>query len=245
MTHDQIDSGDIVDRFVAGTLDAATAEAFEEHFFGCDECFAKVESLEAMRGAVRHAASRGDLRSPSQAAPVAASAPSSMQWLQMAASLVLAAGLGWMAMVTVPSMRSELESSRADRERLQAELNNAKTVVPAAVPPIEANLAIATLSSERGVAPSTSVTIDPAARQFVLVIDAPESPNGRGRLEVVADATGAEVASTQGLVRGANGLWTVSLQASSFPDARYRVRLRADDGGQLLGEYILNVSRRR
>jgi hypothetical protein len=249
MTHDEIEAAGIVDRFVAGTLDTATSDAFEEHFFGCDECFARVQSLEALRSAVRHAAVRGELSAPIQpvrrAETTTASRPSAMSWLPMAASLVLAAGLGWMALVEIPSLRGELESSRNDRDQLRAALDNVPKSPAVSAPAIEANLAMVTLSAERGITPATTVTLDPTASQFVVIIDAPASPSGNGRLEITSNSSGASVASVGGLIPGANGLWSVSLPASSFPDGTYRVRLRADSaGGGLLGEYVLTVSRR-
>lgn len=51
---------DIEVRYLAGKLSAEESEAFEEHYFACDRCFAAVQ-----RGAEIHAAMRSPATSPS------------------------------------------------------------------------------------------------------------------------------------------------------------------------------------
>lgn len=43
---------DVVERYLARTLPAEESEAFEEHYFGCDRCFAAVERGNEIRAAL-------------------------------------------------------------------------------------------------------------------------------------------------------------------------------------------------
>ena len=72
MTHDEIEQGDVIDSYVRGDLTPAARDAFEEHYFGCDECFAKVREIETLRGAVHAGAEAGWLAAN---VPVPAPAP--------------------------------------------------------------------------------------------------------------------------------------------------------------------------
>lgn len=255
MTHDEIAADDVIDRYVRGQLDVAASNAFEEHYFECDECFARVEELEALRVAVGHAVADGTLTA--EAGPVSTAAPGAhrtapagpsmvMTWLPLAASLALAAGLGWMAFVQMPQLRDQVAAISADRDQLKGALDQAaaKAAAPVAPPAaIEANVAMVTLASERGVESTPAVTIPAGAAHFFVVIDGPPSPNGRGKLDISANG-GASLTSVTALVRDANGVWTVSLPAALFSNGTYRFRLSADaPGGALLGEYILKVTR--
>jgi anti-sigma factor RsiW len=245
MTHEQIAADDVIDRYVRGQLDAAASNEFEEHYFACDECFAAVQELEALRSAVRHAVDDGALRDDTSGMRVAPAVPVRRPpiiiW-SLAASAVLAAGLGWMAFVQMPQLREHIAAVSADRDQLKATLDQAlaKASAPAAV---EANIAMVTLASERGVGDTPTVKIAAGAAHFLVVIDGPPSPSGRARLDVSVNG-GAAVMSVSALVRDANGVWTVSLPAALFADNTYRLRLSADaPSGALLGEYVLRVRR--
>jgi len=57
-----VEHGDIAERYVAGTLPEADRDAFEEHFFSCEACLARLETLQhtaALVGAAAPATSRG------------------------------------------------------------------------------------------------------------------------------------------------------------------------------------------
>ena len=53
MNHEQIKRDDVVDRYVLGELNPELETAFEEHYFGCDQCFRELEATERMAHAVQ------------------------------------------------------------------------------------------------------------------------------------------------------------------------------------------------
>ena len=59
------------ERYVLGQMEEAEQASFEEHFFGCDACFASVQTLQQMQTALR---TRGGGRRRTTAAPVAPAA---------------------------------------------------------------------------------------------------------------------------------------------------------------------------
>jgi len=46
MLHTQIINEEVIERYVRNRLTPEERLAFEEHFFACDECFAKVQETE-------------------------------------------------------------------------------------------------------------------------------------------------------------------------------------------------------
>ena len=186
LTHEQIEAQDLLDGYVTGRLDAATAEAVEAHYFECDVCFARVTELDALRGAVRDAVDHGDWPADAVPAPVpVAAAPRQSRIIvwSMAATAVLAAGMGWMAFVQMPALRSQLAATTAERDQSRLDLmwfrEKAATPPPS---PVEMNFGLITLSSERGVSDVPEFTATTDAPRLVLAIDGPQSPSGKGRL---------------------------------------------------------------
>ena len=45
----EVEEGGLAEAYVAGRLDAAAREAFEEHYFECDACLARIEALGLLR----------------------------------------------------------------------------------------------------------------------------------------------------------------------------------------------------
>lgn len=88
--------------FLAGRLDAARAEAFEEHGYACDSCFEAVELAASV-----HAA----LRAPVAARPSPADRTSARAW-GWAAAAVLAVAVGYGAYRPVERAAGEASSLR-------------------------------------------------------------------------------------------------------------------------------------
>jgi hypothetical protein len=65
---------DAAERYVLGTMGEAEQTSFEEHFFGCDACFASVQTLQQMQTALRGTPAMDQLVSPDVAAAPAAAA---------------------------------------------------------------------------------------------------------------------------------------------------------------------------
>lgn len=56
MDHSRIDELGIAELYVTGQLAPEEAAAFEEHYLGCDQCLDRLETAEALRLGLRHAA---------------------------------------------------------------------------------------------------------------------------------------------------------------------------------------------
>lgn len=64
---------DAAERYVLGHMEEAEQTSFEEHFFGCDACFASVQTLQQMQTALKGAPAQDQLVSPPAAETTAPS----------------------------------------------------------------------------------------------------------------------------------------------------------------------------
>lgn len=86
---------DIDARYLAGTLSAEESEAFEEHYFACDRCFAAVERGNEIRAALASAAGTSTAASVDGVAPVGRrSRRASTWWPALAAAAVVLVAFG-------------------------------------------------------------------------------------------------------------------------------------------------------
>jgi tetratricopeptide (TPR) repeat protein len=53
MNCNEVDREEIIERYVMGALDDSQRDAFEEHYFGCEECFQKLQTCRTVQSAVR------------------------------------------------------------------------------------------------------------------------------------------------------------------------------------------------
>jgi hypothetical protein len=233
VTHAEALARDAADAYVRAQLNPADREAFEEHYFSCDECFAEVQAADALRRAVRASARTG-------VPPATASSRTSALWaLPLAASVLLAAGLGWVLFVERPSLRSRIATLSAERDALSAPQ---PAPPPEAAPPIaraEANVPLVLLEAERGSASTARLAVPASATLIVVAIAAPA---GATRLEV-NDEANRSIVGVDGLARNASGIYVVTLPVGQMPAGRYRLRLTDGATRQLIGEYILELSR--
>ena len=49
MTCNEIDAQDLIECYLAGGLEEAERQKFEDHYFGCDDCFERLKIARAMR----------------------------------------------------------------------------------------------------------------------------------------------------------------------------------------------------
>ena len=78
-----------VERYALGRLDETAMEAFEDHYFGCSGCLARLETLQALPTALRRRAPRGRM--------VALRRRGLPAWVGVAASLV-AVATAWLGL---------------------------------------------------------------------------------------------------------------------------------------------------
>jgi hypothetical protein len=131
---------DIDARYLAGTLSPAEAEAFEEHYFGCDACFAAVKRGTEIRAALAGtesevaAGSRPDLHGRRRFSG----------WqpaLAAAAAVVLVLGVQQMRgargrPVAIPPVAAPADAARGSRTPLTLTSYATTTVLAAAWPPV-------------------------------------------------------------------------------------------------------------
>lgn len=61
MTHEQLQDREIVEQYVRHKLSPADRQAFQEHYFNCDDCFEQVQLMARFVAGVREASARGVL----------------------------------------------------------------------------------------------------------------------------------------------------------------------------------------
>jgi hypothetical protein len=163
MTHHEIAEWELVESYSQGKLSDADSQAFEEHFFTCDECFAEVQAAGNFIAGVRQAAATGRLSEAPRSRPAFAFA-----W---AAAAVLMVTTVWAGFFQLPKGRRELERQRAAYEAERGwnrEIENQLAMVHP--PSAEGNLPLAMLEASRG-GQTNEMTVPPGASQLIFWIE--------------------------------------------------------------------------
>lgn len=132
MTHEQIEQRETIEGYVRGRLTEAERQAFEEHYFACDKCFADVQAHERFVAGVHYAADAGLVASaPSASRPSAIGSFFSEYWklwlkpalaLTGALAVILTVLVGWLVFRQIPQLRAELALERQEQSRAQQSL---------------------------------------------------------------------------------------------------------------------------
>ena len=247
MMHPKIEDEEIIERYVRNQLPDEERQAFEEHFFGCDDCFEKLQVAERFVAGVRDAARRGTL-----SGEVKGRSPGwiSSSWLVPAfgvsacAALLLAAFSGWMYFSQMPKMRQRLDQSAVELRAQQQARAALEQQIAGSIQP-EANLPLVMLQSTRDVqAPPNEVSVPPGAKHVVLWVEVPAGKSNRYRLQVDT-ADNRPVETLDNLQRNSYGALAVSLPVETLQPGDYRIRLSTQEPSpaSLLGEYRLRIHR--
>jgi hypothetical protein len=247
MMHPQIEDEEIVERYVRNQLPDEERKAFEEHFFGCDDCFEKLQVAERFVAGVRDAARHGTLVGEAEG-----HAPG-WTWrgwlvpafgLSACVALLLAAFSGWMYFSQMPKTRQQLNQSTAEL-RAQQQARAALEQQIAGSIQAEANLPLVMLQATRDAqAPPNEVTVPPGAKHVVLWVEVPAGKSDRYRLQV--DTTdNRPVETLDNLQRNTYGALAVSLPVEILQPGDYRITLSTQEPSpaSLLGEYRLRIRR--
>jgi hypothetical protein len=245
MMHQDIEDQEIIERYVRDQLSPEERRAFEEHFFGCEECFRKLEIMERFIAGIDYAGNRGLL-----AGEVEGRARRSIWsgWLVPAfaasacAALILGAFSGWLYFSQMPRMRQQLRQSAADL-RVQQEVRAALERQIVSSIQTEANVPLVMLQATRDVqAAANEVSIPPGAKHLVLWVEVPAGKSSRFRLQVDA-ADNRTVDAVDNLQRNTYGALAVSLPAEALQPGDYRIRLTSQEPPplSLVGEYRLKI----
>jgi hypothetical protein len=247
MMHPQIEDEEIIERYVRNQLPETERKAFEEHFFGCDDCFEKLQVAERFVAGVRDAARRGTLSGEVEGRPAGWTWSG---WLAPAfgvsacAALLLAAFSGWMYFSQMPKMRQRLDQSAAEL-RAQQQARAALEQQIAGSIQAEANLPLVMLQATRDVqAAPNEVSVPPGAKHVVLWVEVPAGKSNRYRLQVDT-ADHRPVETLDNLQRNSYGAMAVSLPVETLQPGDYRIRLstQGPSPASLLGEYRLRIRR--
>ncbi|HKS96789.1 MAG TPA: zf-HC2 domain-containing protein, partial [Terriglobia bacterium] len=234
MMHSEIEDREFVERYVRNQLAPEERQAFEEHFFGCQECFEKLQDAERFNAGVRDAARRGLLSDEMQ---------SRSKWMVWAfagaacAALVFAVITAWTYVALVPRLRGERDGAAS---KLQAEQQSQTRLSreTARVEQAEANIPLVMLQATRSAEEPAAVSLPPQAKHLVLWIEIGPSHYREFRVEVFTPENHL-VTSVDHLTRSPYGGLAASLPADQLPTATFLIKLTGENPppAALAGEY--------
>lgn len=257
MTHQEVQQGDIIERYVRHQLSPDERRAFQEHYFDCAECFAQVQMTARFVAGVRQAA-RQNLLAAVAAEPWWANWFKPALVLATALAVFLALGIAWLLLKQPavspeeiagkpsPTVMPQAESTPVVAESPQVtQPNLAKTQTP---PPADiaalGKSPVVFLDSERGAKDAGTVLRLPAnAASAILRLDVePNSPFSSFRFQLFDSAKRLVTTVTSGKAN-ANGAVSASIPAKLLQPGKYVVKCYGLRDGQPepVGEYRLQV----
>ncbi len=262
MTHQEIQEGEIIERYVRHQLAPAERRDFQEHYFACEECFDQVQTAARFVAAVRQASRKG-LWAESAAQPVAwwANLFTPALGFAAAAALVLAVAFGWLMFRQSAVPRQEVaheQPSPSPGQTGTPEQITAQSASPTPAPErnerpklqdqrdllAENRTPTVLLESARDASPSSNqLTLPANATSAVLRIEVePGSPFTSFQFQVFDSTRRLVTTGTSGRA-SARGAVTVRVLAGALQDGKYLVRCYGvrDSQRELIGEYDLRV----
>jgi hypothetical protein len=240
MLHAQIESEEVVERYVRNQLSPQDRQAFEEHFFACDECFEKLRAMDGFVAGVRDAAVRGLLDGEEPiAVPVVAG--NWWRWAFAAAAgtaVALGAIAAWMFFSTIPALNAELDGAKS---KLRVQRYTPSQSQPGDSQLAEVNVPLVILQASRG-QESTVANLPADAKQLVVWIEVGPTRFRSYRMEILS-LSNQPIVSVDGLKPGPYGALAVGLPAAELPAGNFRVTLVGQDPppASLVGEYPLKI----
>ena len=248
MMHPQIEDEEIIERYVRNQLAEEERKAFEEHFFGCDDCFDKLQVAERFVAGVRDAARRGVLKG--SASTEGMSAPRWGVWMfptlaaTSVATMALAVIAAWTLLFQMPKLRRQLNQASADASAQREALAALEKQVASATQP-EINVPLVMLQATRDAQASVNQAVLPSgAGHLVLWIEAPSSKFRNFRLQVETEDH-HPVVTLDHLERNAYGSLAAGLPAAQLQPGEFRIMLTGEEPppASLLAEYKLRIRR--
>ena len=239
MLHTHIEHEEVVERYVRNQLTPEDHQAFEEHYFACDECFAKVQAMERLIAGVQELARRGEL---SDAEGQSRAPYSWLSWAFAAtslATLALAVATGWAFLYEIPTLKRTLIAYGATPPPQQSSI-----VTISLAPMPQANVPLVMLQASRGEDPTTAV-LAADDRQLILWVELGETQYRSYRMEIDSP-TGQKLLTIDGLSRGRYGALAASIPTESLQPGVYQVRLvgQTPPPASLVSEYRLRILKR-
>lgn len=267
MNHQEIEKQNIIERYVRHQLTPAERQAFQEHFFACEECFAEVQTVARFVAGVRQAARQGQLaEAASQQATWWANLFSPLLILTATAALAVTLGVAWFLSRSHSSPAQQLALEQQPSPTVTATRPPTSTLPPAEVsptaapsrkledqrdllaqnrPPEDAPAKTPSLlleSSRDASVSSNQLTLPANATQAILRLEI-EPGSGYASVQCqVSDSTRRLVATASGKP-SPRGVVSFSIPASPLQNGKHLVKCHGIKDGQrlLVGEYDLNV----
>lgn len=244
MMHPQIDNQEIIERYARNQLTPSDRQEFEEHFFGCEECFEKLQATERFITGIRDAASSGRLGSRADATVASPwSAWMVPTFATSACLMILFAGFSaWMYFVQLPRVHRELAQVSADRQVARNAQAEAEALLARSNQP-EANVPLAMLQAARDAqAPAAEINLPRGAQHMVLWIEVGSVRHSDFQLQINT-ADNRSVETLDHLRRNSHGAIAVSLPVQSLQAEEYRITLTGQEPSPaaLVGEYRLRI----
>lgn len=245
--HREIEDQEIIERYVRHQLAPEEQQAFEEHFFACEECFEKVQATERFIAGLDDAGSRG-LLDDRRSADYLRVSSSWRSWMfpalvaNFAALVACFAVLGWMLFVQTPQLRQRINHAAADAGA-QRETIAALEKQVASSAQVEINVPLVMLQATRdGQSAPNEAALAPGAKHLTLWIELPSTAAGSFLLEI-GTSDGRRVQTLKNLKRNSYGALVVSLPAEALNSGIYIVRLSRQEPSPvtLLAEYRLRI----
>ena len=263
MTHQEIQEGEIIERYVRHELARDERRSFQEHYFACEDCFEQVQTTARMIAGVRQASRKG-LLAESAAQPAAwwASLFRPAFGLAIASALVLAVAFGWLVLRQISSPSQELarkpQSGASPGPTGTPGQNTAPSATPSPSPgknespkPSEEpellaqnRTPVVLLESSRGTSPSSNqLTLPANSSSAILRIEVePGSPFASFQFQIFDSAKRLVATATSGKAN-TRGSVAARVSAGALQNGKYLVKCYGVKNGQreLIGEYDLLV----
>ena len=253
MTHQEIEAGETIERYVRHRLPPDERRAFQEHYFNCEECFEQVQMTARLIAGVRQASRRGLGQTGTEPASFWATLFRPGFVLGAAATLVVGIGVAWFMFNQISSPQQEVArvSQPASPSAIPAEnpTENSASPKPPDEPPLLAQNEIPSvlLESSRDAgpkgAPANELTLPAGARTAVFRLEVePDSPFASFQCQVYDPQKRLVATGTSGKA-SAGGAVAARVPAQELQSGDYRVECYGLRNGQreLIGEYDLHV----
>jgi Putative zinc-finger len=248
MMHPYIEDQEIIERYVRNELAPEERQAFEEHFFGCEECFEKLQITERFIAGLDDAGNRGLLNSAPSASAAPAHTWGSWMFPAFAASSCVAVALavvtGWTLFFQMPQLRRQLNQASTDvsaqREAIAALQRQVSATTEA-----ETNVPLVMLQATRDAqAPANEAVLPAGAAHLVLWVEVPAKNIRKFQLKVETEDH-RPVITLDHLERNSYGALAASLPAAQLQPGEFRIMLSAEEPSpaSLLAEYKLRIRR--
>lgn len=204
MTHEEIDSRNVAERYLMGKLSAEESVGFEEHYVDCPRCLDRIEATERFRAALKPVAARDAAR--------AFRSRSAFPWwprtaLLVAATFVLTVALSVFLGLRNAAMRRELEQTKVASLDWQHRFEAARRQPAPANDAAPAQPLAGTtffLSTSRGAEPDTSapanrIAVSADSHRVILSLDRELEPGSVSLRVSLTESTGKSVWQQSGL----------------------------------------------